>query len=381
MKPALFAIVSLVVGVAIGWVGTRAEFARDVLPLEAKPAGGNSAPQGPRAVVVNGERFDFGSMDRFGKGTHEFLIKNEGDAPLELTLGKTTCKCTISDLADNNLAPGETTSVTLEWTVKTGDPQFEQSAEILTNDPSHNPVSVSIYGAVIDTLKAEEPQITLNELSANESTTVRMRVFAYKAPELKVVDHQWVKAELADHFQVAFEPLTEEELRAKKATAGTAVVVKVLPGLPLGQLSQVLKVTFDIPDHDPLEIPLFGSVVSDVSIAGPGVTPARLLVNLGTVQSGTAVKRTAYIMFKGPHREGAQLALASVTPEQEIQATLGEALRDNPKVDRYPLTIELPATLAPIARAADENYAQIKITTSHPQVKELVVKVRYIVKE
>jgi hypothetical protein len=383
MKPALFALVSLVLGIALGWVGTRTEFARDVLPVTSVSAGdaADSTRKGPRAVVANGERFEFGTMDRFAKSSHEFQIANEGDAPLEITLGPTTCKCTLSNLTKDKLAPGETTAVKLEWTVKTGEPEFEQSASITTNDPHHNPIHLSIHGHVIDSLRPEESQFTLNDLSANEATTVRLRVFAFKASELKVIDHHWIKPDHADHLQVSFEPLTRAELDSQKAVSGLAVVLKVQPGLPLGPISQVLKITFDLPDRDPLEIPLFGTVVSDVSLAGPGVTPSRLLVNLGTIQAGTTAKRTAYIMVKGPYRSETTLKLASVNPDHDFQATLGEPLRDNPKLDRYPLTIDIPATATPVARTGDENFAQIKFQVTHPQVKELLVKVRYIIKE
>jgi len=384
MKPTLFALVSLVLGVALGWVSTRAEFARDVLPLvpDSPSAKGDQPRKGPRAVVISGERHEFGSMDRYAKGSHDFLIKNEGDAPLELTLGHTTCKCTMSNLEKSKLEPGETTPVKLEWTVKTLDPEFEQSAEIVTNDPHHNPVRLSIHGLVIDALRAEEPQFTLNDLSANEATTVRLRVFAFKSHDLDVVKHEWVKPENADRLHVSVEPLPAAEVATKQsATSGVAVILHIEPGLPLGPLSQVLRLSFNVPDHDPLEIPLYGTVISDVSIAGPGVTASRLLANLGTVPSGSAFKRTVYITVKGPYREQTKLRIAGVSPDQELQATLGEPLRENPKVDRYPLTIELSPSTRPVARTADENFARIKVDVTHPQVKELDLKVRYIVRE
>jgi hypothetical protein len=169
VKPTLFAVVSLVLGIALGWVWTRVEFSRDRLPLVLVAGAGQSAASlhGPRAVVVNGERHDFGTMDRLAQGEHAFQIHNDGDAPLELQLGKTTCKCTLGELERSKLAPGETTTVTLRWQVKTTEPTFEQNAEIITNDPHHNPIHLFIHGNVIDTLKPETWNVTLSDLSAN----------------------------------------------------------------------------------------------------------------------------------------------------------------------------------------------------------------------
>src|SRR4030095_11179359 len=145
---------SLVLGIAIGWVSTRSEFARDVLPLTRAEATHPEADvaSGPRAVVIDGERHDFGTMDRFAKGSHTFRVRNEGPAPLELALGHTTCKCTVGNLTTSRLAPGEGTDVKLDWQVKTGDEMFEQSAELITNDPHHNPIRLVIYGKARDTL-------------------------------------------------------------------------------------------------------------------------------------------------------------------------------------------------------------------------------------
>src|SRR5262245_13090403 len=301
MKPALFAVVSLVLGIAIGWVGTRAEFARDVLPelpVTASDANGTATEikkSGPHAEVINGERHDFGQMNRLAKGNHRFQIKNVGDAPLEISLGHTTCKCTLGTLEKNKLQPGETTDVALEWTAKTGESTFEQSADINTNDPQHNPLRLIIHGNVIDTIKPEDSSITLNDISTNEVTTARLRVFAYEADNLAVVKHEWIKPDNADRLQVSIEPLTADEVAEKSAKSGVAVVLSVQPGLKLGTLNEVLKVNFNIADQEPLEIPLYGNVISDVSIAGSGVTPTRFLVNLGTIPSGTSYKRTVYV--------------------------------------------------------------------------------------
>ena len=383
MKPVLFALVTLVLGVAIGWVGTRSEFAGDVLPLTRDEAANPNRQSlaGPRAVVVNGERFDFGTMDRFARATHTFRIRNDGNSPLELALGATTCKCTVGNLNASRLAPGEETDVKLEWQVKTGDMRFEQSAELITNDPHHNPIRLVIHGLVIDTVRLAEPQITLNDLSANEESVFRMPVYAFRATDLAVVSHRWLKPDNADRLQVSVEPLDPAEAKPAGVTSGVTIVLKALPGLPLGPLAETLQLTLNIPDTDPLDVPVFGSVVSDVSLVGPGVNATRLLFNVGQGRSSAGLKRTAYVVVKGPHRSETEVQLVGTEPAAEFQATLGEPLRDNPALVRYPLSIEIPPNTTPVARTGEENYARVKLTTTHPQVKELVVKLRYIIKE
>jgi hypothetical protein len=372
VKPTLFALVSLVLGIALGWVWTRVEFSRDRLPLVLVSGPDKAAAlHGPRVVVVDGERHDFGTMDRMAHGEHAFRIRNDGDAPLELQLGKTTCKCTLGELENSKLAPGQTTNVTLTWQVNTAQP----------NDPHHNPILLTIHGKVVDTLRPESRYIALTDLSTNEKSSARLRIFAFREKNLKIEKHEFMMPETAQHFSATFEPLSAEELTAEKAASGVAVNVHVEPGLPLGSLAQQLRLTTNVADQEPLSIPIEGTVVSDVSIVGPGVTASRLLVNLGSLQRGEGTKRTVYIVVKGSHRADTKLELVSTEPGEDFQATLGEPISENLKVDRYPLTIEVPASAAPVARTANENYARIKFQVTHPQVKEIVVLVRYIVKE
>jgi hypothetical protein len=387
MKPFLFALTTLALGSAIGWIATRSEFAREKLPIEpvsvrgSADSGGTASVIGPRAVVVGGSRYNFGTIDRYASDSHEFEIRNDGDAPLTLTVGKTTCKCTNFSAAKGSLAPGETTKVKLEWTVKTGDPLFEQSAELITNDPTANPLQLTIHGNVVDTVRPDRPQLSLGDVSANEPQTVRMRIHTYRDRQLAIEKHEWLRSEGVDHFEVSYAALSPEEVAQESgAFHGVEVTLTILPGLPLGPLAQTLKLSTNLVGHEAIEIPVVGNMVSDVSIVGSGVIADRLLINLGTLAQGAEHTKTVYLMVKGPYREETGLQIESLEPAQEFEATLGEPIRTNPKIVRYPLSIVIPAGITPVVRTSDETYARLKLAITHPQVKEMTVRLRYIVK-
>src|SRR5262245_43679246 len=74
---------------------------------------------GPQPVArVDRVEYDFGEMERFAKGRHSFTFTNKGQYPLKLALGDTTCKCTLSKLAEDEIPPGKSAEVTLEWDAK-----------------------------------------------------------------------------------------------------------------------------------------------------------------------------------------------------------------------------------------------------------------------
>jgi hypothetical protein len=396
MKATLFAIVSLIAGMGVGsWLTTR-EFAYETLPAlttpvaPAAPDGHTAAAKlrpggrklGPVAVVVNGERHNFGTMDRYAHKTHVFTIRNDGDAPLSLVKGSTTCKCTVSELDLDKLEPGNTADVKLEWDAKTSEAEFEQSAQINTNDPRRPTINLTVHGRVTDVIRPDRFDVHFSDLSANESATGSVNIYAFRTDDLQIVKHELSDPELAKFVTISFTPLTTVELaREPEAKSGVKMTVDVKSGMPFGEFNAQVSVTTDQNPHSPMQIHLIGNVSTDVILSGPKTISDKMLVNLGTLSRAEATKHTVYILVKGPHRDNTEVKIAKTEPAVEFSAALGEPNRENPKIVRYPLTIEVPANATPVSRAADGAYALVHLTTTHPDVKELTVKVRYIIKD
>jgi len=391
MKATVFAVVSLIGGVAIGLWLTQREFAYESLPLAVTPVSQSSKSAGvippggkigPVAVIVNGEHHDFGTMDRYAHSSHSFKVRNDGDAPLTLSTGTPTCKCTVFSSDKSVLQPGEQTEIKIEWDVKTSDAEFEQSGPLNTNDPRRPIIHLSIHGRVTDAVRPDRFDVHFSDLSANESATGSVNIYAFRTDDLKVEKHELSDPELAKYVTISFVPLTSDELaREPEAKGGVKMKVDLNSGMPFGEFNASVSVTTDQNRESPLQIHLIGNVSTDVLLSGPKTIADKLLVNLGTLSRAEATKHTVYILVKGPHREQTEVRIAKTEPNAEFKATLGEPNRDNPKIVRFPLTLEVPEKATPVSRAADGAYALVHLTTTHPDVKELTIKVRYIVKE
>ena len=78
---------------------------------------------------------------------HTFIIRNGANAPLQLKNGGTTCKCTVAELPERLIAPGEGGTVRLAW--HTGlDREYAHGATIETNDPDHSRLYLRVQGDV-----------------------------------------------------------------------------------------------------------------------------------------------------------------------------------------------------------------------------------------
>jgi hypothetical protein len=363
---------------------THREFAHEVLPVDVTPVGIQKAAGkiGPKATIVNGERYDFGSMDRHAHGSHSYIVRNDGDAPLTLATGQPSCSLCIKvfNVDKEVLQPGERTEVRIEWNVKTSDSEFEQSGPLNTNDPNHPSFHLSIRGHVIDTVRVDRSDVHFHDLLQTDTTSGYVNIYAFRDADLKVENQTFDNPATAKFFNVSFGPLTAEDLaREPKAKGGLKMQIEVQPGLPYGDFNETISVTTN-QSPDPLTIHVVGNIASDILLMGPNVVREKLLVSLGAIQQSAGKKHTIYLIVKGPHRDDTKVEIQSFEPTQEFSAKLGEPVHDSAKTIRYPIVIEVPAGATPVTRM-EGSYAHIHITTTHPDVKELDIKVRYVVKE
>jgi hypothetical protein len=388
MKATVFSLVALALGIVTGVAWTRQEFSHEALPVdltqETNSADGIPArPRiGPKITIVNSERHDFGAMDRNAHGRHDYIVRNDGDAPLKLECGQPSCGVCIKifSVAKPVLGPGERTEVHIEWDVKTGDARFEQSGPLNTNDPLRPSVHLSLTGQIIENVRLDHPDVHFHDLSPTESASAGVNIYGYRADELKIESSSFGNPRYAKFLDVKFEPLTDSELaREPKAKTGMKATIDVKPGLPQGDFEDTLTINTN-QSTDPLTVKVIGNVASDILVMGSNVYREKSLVDLKDVGQGTGKKHTIYLIVKGPHREETDVIIESVEPKNYFSATLGEPVHDTPKTTRYPITIEIPPGAAP-GTYGDGSYGHIHVKTTHPEIKDIDIRVRYVVRE
>lgn len=384
MRALIVSIAAALLGALAAWGSIQAELGKPEDPLASFRTSSTSDKPLPRLEIVGSDSFDFGTMQVFAKRRHTFQIKNTGDAPLEIHDVKTTCKCTGHVMKEGPVAPGEIRDIELEWVPKTTALLFEQSAEVLTNDPARPVIKLKIQGLVRDAISLEPGSIDLRDIMSTDPRTQEIRIINFFADPVEISRLELAKESGKDFITLESEPMSTEELsKVEDAKSGFILRVKIKPGIPLGSIQQIARVTYSLPDREPIDVPISGRVVGDITVIGRDFDSERDLVLIGDVPRGQERSSKLFIVAKGEHADATQLTIGEIDPSSSLKAELGEPVRTSGKSARWPLTLTIPTDAAPVARigTADARLARVTIKTGRAESPEFLLRVRLSVVE
>ncbi|MFM7035974.1 MAG: DUF1573 domain-containing protein [Planctomycetia bacterium] len=297
-------------------------------------------------VDVPETRHEFGKIGSGEKGTHAFTIGNSGSVPLTLSRGATSCSCTMSDLgqdAPRTVLPGDTTTVSVQWTGKGKGGAFRQQVTVLTNDPRRPEIVFAIEGTVVPKWRAMPEMLTLPKLSPQSTASITARVFTYGEEPSRVESLEALDERTTNFFTLSSSPLAADDIsREPGATGGFLVEVGVKPGLPVGPLRQTVRVVFRMPEEITTEIPVEGQVAGDFSFAGPAWDASRQKLMLGQISGRTGLKTTFFLTARGPDRDLVRPVVKEVVPSLlDIRVGVAEPIGTG-AVIRIPIDVEIP---------------------------------------
>ena len=344
----------------------------------------------PIATVVGGNQYDFGSMERRGTRSHTFVIRNDGTRPLSLKKGETTCKCTFSSLGQGVIAPGESVEIKLDWTAKEVGPTFEfnQSAEIYTNDPANRSVRLVVHGQIVQSVLPKPEVMTINNISSGEEYTATTGLYCYRdtADRLEVLDFELLGATPLDLVEVRFEPMSAEQVAEEPhATSGQVMYVKLKPGMKAGLFSQAIRVKTNLPDAPRVDVFLNGKVVQDMTIFGRGFRASEGdnpelfgVLNLGSITSETGLEHTEIMVVKGAFRDDVSFSVESVSPAGVLDVELGPATvvgKGKTVHHKLLLTVKPGQAVGEFIGGKRGNAVKLVVKTTHPNTPEISISV------
>ena len=343
---------------------------------------------GPVFEVVNGALHDFGAMRRGVTRKHTFVIKNAGTMPLEMALGRTTCKCTLSKVGKETLKPGESTEITLEWStkeVKRNQSKFNQTATIITNDRLSPIAELRVVGQITSEYRVFPDELTMQAISGTQDSTEDFIVLHFGDIPPELVKWTFTPERYHDLIDVTAEPLTENEYKDHKgATSGLKITLKIKPGLPIGPLVVDLKMELKSEESSQVGIKVKGIVVGDIVLSGSSSRFDRTLttLNLGNVAAADGDMERLFIFVKGPHRQETTFTIGSTVPAEQLHVEIGPPVQlGGGSTTRYEMTVRVPKGVARVNHLGNGNkFGLIVLNTTHPTTKEVHLYVRFAVR-
>jgi len=387
MKASRVVVVGGLLGIALGAGVSWARFGTSppLHPL-APPAPPGGLDQGARAKVqVLDRTFNFGPVERDREVRHVFHFTNVGHSTLTLKAGGTTCtKCTIAELSKTELAPGETADVTVAYSPTHSMPNFRQQAVVLTNDPEQRRVTLLIFGAVTANYDVRPQVLTFSKVSTNETTKAEVKIHAFTSDEVEVVGHELTGAESAPYFEVTSEAIPRDRLDDPLAKSGCRVEVTIKPGLPLGPIRQTIRLELrlaGVAENPTVELPVVGTVDSDISIVGRGWNSDAGTLKFDSVKSAEGATRELLVLVRGDRRHDVTIKPGKLDPPW-LKVTLGEPVESKSgAVTQVPLKIEIPRGMSPVNRLGSEQgkYGEIVLETTHPDTKQIRMYLQFVI--
>jgi hypothetical protein len=107
------------------------------------------APGGPRpAIDIPRMSYDVGKVFEQKAYEYSFVVRNRGNADLLITDVKPTCGCTVATY-DKVISPGKEGNIHLSVDGARVSGEFNKAADVLTNDPDHPHLTITIGGTEI----------------------------------------------------------------------------------------------------------------------------------------------------------------------------------------------------------------------------------------
>lgn len=395
MKTGVVAFGVLLLSIAVVgtvWIATSTDLkgkSVEEVPQEPVIPGPEVSKTGPwPSVELPKKDYKFGQMGVGESLSHDFVVKNTGEAPLKLEQGRTSCKCTLSNLKDNEIAPGSEAKVTLTWEPKAVDPAFRQTATILTNDPQNKTFELSVKGEVIESVTISPAgEWMLGEISdalPAENRVISGQVYSRLSDNLKILLVESDNPKIVPEH----EPMSEQELKDKAIKSGHKLRLKVEPGLPIGPIAarvhikveQSLRKEGAEPEIREYVFVVRGSRTGPLQILqGPGVVwhPEVMAIDMQQFSAAEGHKSRLLVFVSGMGDKDFELTKVDTdTPFLKVELVRDAKFMAANK-QRYDLYFEVPPG-SPAVTKIRKDAARVTLHTNHPDAPELKFRIEML---
>jgi len=147
-----------------------------------------SAGAAPRAAFMETQH-DFGEVFEDRQLSHTFVIKNSGDAPLEILKVDPDCACTVPRY-DRTIPPGGQGEINLSIKPYSVVRQFRKETRIFTNDREHAEFSLALTGTAKPFIEIQPSHIIRLRGAPGDNLQGWVRFTSHLPGAFKITDYR-----------------------------------------------------------------------------------------------------------------------------------------------------------------------------------------------
>jgi hypothetical protein len=303
----------------------------------------------PKAAAVEAIK-DVGTIAKGEKIVHDFLIRNDGDAVLEILSIQPACGCTVAEF-DKSIAPGKTGKVHAVVDTSTFGGPISKGLTVFTNDPATPQLELTVR-AKVEPYIAVKPgyarYVTVQGENVEGDITQTLWATDGSSMEVVGVDSPW------PYLKVSFHEAKAEERLPDIQGKQWRVEMKLANDAKVGPLAEYVTVRTNHPKQKVVQIPITGFVRPVVA-----VTPQ--VADFGTIELKDATQKVLNV------RNFATEPIKVTGVEENIQ---GIEVKLEPLNDGREYQVQL--TLSPSLPKGNFD-GKITIRTDSPKVPFLEV--------
>lgn len=218
----------------------------------------------PKAVIAE-PIHEAGNVPKGDKITHDFIVKNDGDADLQITNVQPACGCTVVSF-DKVIKPGQTGKVHAVLDSTTFNGPIAKGISVFTNDPDHPQIELTVRANVA-------PYITVKPGYARYITVQKEPQEGKITQTLYSPDGASFNVTGVDspfpYLKVAFHEATPEERLPEGKGKQWKVDMTLSNDAKVGALADFVVVHTDHPKQKVVQIPVSGFVRPVLAVTPP----------------------------------------------------------------------------------------------------------------
>jgi hypothetical protein len=322
--------------------GSRAQAPPNSAQPPTEPPPKTIQPQ-PR-LVIDEKVFYFKKITDADTVHHTFILRNEGDAQLEIKTLHTTCGCLSVKVEQSVIQPGKETQLYAEFRGANRDGDQLQLINILSNDPVEPKTHLIVRGHVTQTVVLTPERIAFGNVDGTKKQSRKLRIKFQTPNPVAVTD---IRVD-SDKFIAFIDPVKDDP---------NAADIRVLsqPPLEIGVHRATLTIDTDAPKNRLIEIPISLNALPPITLL-----PSKLVLKRNA-------NPTTHYLAVGAGTVAEFAITATRGPTPEIDATIVKIAPDQYR-------IALKNLAAPPLKTGDE----LVIETDSDKAPKLTVPVLVI---